>query len=185
MSLAGLTRVCAKNTAGNSLLWLIEASKISAVTIVADEVTVLTTTGTAADMQVYEVDQDTLVRIEEGKGNGSNISYIHAIEFTFSKPSAALRTALNALADASPCGMVAIMRDGNGVYWVIGWNALDLGSRGLRLVQDNFTSGLAPDDEAGSKSMIRLECKSGQKDLPVKSTSTVATAGPNVITAVP
>lgn len=181
MALAGFTKVCSKNTPGNSLLWLIEASKISTVTIVADGVTVLNTTATGDDFQVYEVDQDTLVRTEEGVGTGHNISYVHAIEFSLSKPSAALRTSINALADASPCGIVAIMRDGNGVYWVCGYNATDLASRGFKLVQDNMTSGTAPDDEEGSKDVIRLETKSGFKALPVTSGTTVTATGPNII----
>jgi len=179
MALAGFTKVCSKNTGGNSLLWLIEAAKINVVTIGADTVTGITTTGTPDDFNVYEVDQDTLVRTEEGVGTGSNMSYVHAIEFSLSKPSAAMRTSINAIADASPCGMVAIMRDGNGLYWLVGYSATDLASRGLRLVGDNFTSGTAPDDEEGSKDVIRLESKSGFKALPI--TGTPGTTGPNIL----
>lgn len=176
MALAGFTKICAKNTPGNSLLWLIEASKVSAVTIVTDEITVLTTT-TGSTFQVYEVDQDSLVRGEEGVGTSSNISYVHSIDFTLAKPTAAMRTAINALADASPCGIIAILKDGNGLYWVEGYNATDGTGRGLKLVTDSTTSGAAPDDEAGNKTTIRLETKSGFKSLPVKSTSVVAVSG--------
>jgi len=107
------------------------------------------------------------------------MSYVHAIEFSLSKPSAAMRTSINAIADASPCGMVAIMRDGNGLYWLVGYSATDLASRGLRLVGDNFTSGTAPDDEEGSKDVIRLESKSGFKALPI--TGTPGTTGPTIL----
>lgn len=176
MALANYTKTCSKNVPGNSLLWLIAASEIGSVTVVTDEITALTVT-TGATFKTFDVDQDTLVRMEEGTGTGFNISYVHSIEAAFSKPTKELRTALNAIADASPCGMVAIMRDGNGLYWVVGYNEVDLGTRGLKLVSDSTTSGAAPDDAEGSKSNIRLETKSGYKALPVKSTSTVAVSG--------
>jgi len=179
MALAGFTKICSKNTPGNSLLWLIEASKLNSVTITGDEVTAISTDATGDDFQVYEVDQDTLVRTEEGTGTGSNMSYIHAIEFSFSKPSAAMRTSINALADASPCGIVAIMRDGNGVYWLVGYNATDLASRGLKLVSDTMTTGTAPDDEEGSKDIIRLETKSGFKAVPLDATPSAT--GPTIL----
>ena len=175
-SLANYTKVCSKNVPGNSTLWLIEADSVSSATVVTDEITVLALTS-GSTFKVFDIDQDTLVRTEEGTGTGHNISYVHGIEFAFSKPSAAMRTAINAIADASPCGMVAIVKDGNGVYWVVGWNQTDLNERGLKLVQDSTTSGSAPDDAEGSKTMIRLETKSGYKALPVKSTSTVAVTG--------
>ena len=176
MALPGFTKICAKNTPGMSLLWLIEASSVTASTIVADEITVLTLL-TSTAFKVYEVDQDTLVRGEEGVGTSSNISYVHSIDFTLAKPTAAMRTSINALADASPCGMIAIMRDGNGLYWVVGYNATDGNSRGLKLVTDSTTSGAAPDDEDGQKTTIRLETKSGFKQLPVAAASTVAVGG--------
>jgi hypothetical protein len=176
MALANYVKSCSKNVPGNSLLWLGSSADVDTVTVVADELTLLTMV-TSKTFKTFDVDQDTLLRIEEGVGTGHNISYVHAIEAAFSKPSAALRTAMNNLADESPCGMIAIVRDGNGLYWVVGYNEVDKGTRGLKLVQDNTTSGAAPDDADGSKSSIRLETKSGYKALPVKSTSVVAVTG--------
>jgi hypothetical protein len=176
MALANYSKVCSKNVGGNSTLWLIEASSYSAHTIVSDEITVFTL-DTSTTFKTYEIDQDTLVRSEEAVGTGHNISYTHAVEFSLRKPSAAMRTAINAIADASPCGMIAVIKDGNGLYWVVGFNAQDLGDRGLKLVSETTTSGASPDDEEGSKTVIRLECKSGYKALPVASGSTVAVGG--------
>lgn len=176
MAIANYTKVCSKNVPGASLLWITESDNISSVTVVSDEVTVVTMNG-ATTFKVFDVDQDTLVRMEEGTGTGHNISYVHSIEAAFSKPSAAMRTALNSLADASPCGMIALVKDGNGTHWLVGYNEIDLGERGLKLVQDNVTTGSAPDDAEGSKATIRLETKSGYKALPVKAGSVIAVGG--------
>ena len=174
--IAGFTKVCSKNVPGNSVVWLTESDNIASVTVATGEITALTM-ATGKTFSVFDVDQDTLIRMEEGTGTGHNMSYVHSVEFALSKPSTHVRTAINNLADASPCGIVALIKDGNGTYWLEGYNEVDLLERGLKLVQDNTTSGTAPDDAEGSKSVIRLETKSGYKTLPVKSTSTVAVSG--------
>ena len=176
MALANYTKSCLKNIAGNSLLYVTEASNVTTVTVSNGEVTALTME-TSKTFKTVAMDIDTLQRTEEGKGFGTNIYYTHKIEATFSYLSTALRTFRNALADASPCGMIALVKDGNGTWWLVGYNEVDTTNRGLQLVQDNTTSGKKASEEAGGKASIILQSEDGYADLPVKSTSTVAVSG--------
>lgn len=176
MAIANYSKTCSKNVAGALTVWLTEATNITAGTVVNDEITVLTL-GTAKTFKTIDVDQDSITAMSEGTGTGSNISYVNSIEIKLSKLSAAQRTLINSLMDASPCGIVALVKDGNGLYQCYGWNETDLTTRGLKLVSDSFTTGTAPDDAEGNKSTIRLECKTGYRVLTVKSTSTVAVGG--------
>lgn len=166
MALATYAKSCVKNVAGNSQIWLTEAANITSITIVAGEVTVFTMSGVTKFLEV-EPDRDVLLRTQEGAGIGSNISYTHKIEMKFSKLSTGVNTLRNSLADASPCGIVAVVKDSNGTYWLVGWNASDLGTRGLELRTDNDTSGLIATDAEGGKASIVLETISGYLDLPL------------------
>jgi len=166
MAIATYARVCAKNVAGNSQIWLSEAGNITSITVVAGEVTVFTMLSSNKFMEV-QPKRDSLIRSDEGTGIGSNISYLHKIEMVFSKLALGVNTLRNSLADASPCGIVAVTKDSNGEYWLTGWNDTDLGNRGLELRIDSGTSGEAATNAEGGLNSITLETTSGYLDLPL------------------
>jgi hypothetical protein len=173
-ALANYTKTCTRNIAGNSTLYVNEAANISTVTVVAGEVTALTT---SSDFLTVDVDIDTLVRSQEGTGKKGNMTYLHKIEAVFSYLSATLNTFRDALVTASSCGIIVLTKDSNGVWWLTGWNEIDEGSRGLELITDNDTSGKESSEDGAGEAMISLQRPSGYLDLPVKSTSTVAVTG--------
>ena len=166
MAIATYARTCSKNIPGNGQIWLAEASNITSITITSGEVAAFTMEGVTKFLECQPT-IDTLVRSEEGTGTGSNISYVHKIDMTFSKLASGLVTFRDSLADASPCGIVAVTLDSNGTYWLTGWNATDLGNRGLELRADNSTSGTTPQDEEGGVATISLETISGYLDIPL------------------
>lgn len=168
MAIATYARACSKNVSGNSQIWLSEAPNISSITITSGEATAFTMVSTNKFMEV-QAEIDSIIRTEEGTGTGSNISYLHKIEMKFSKLATGLNTLRNSLADSSPCGMVAVTKDGNGTYWLTGWNATDLGNRGLELRTDNINSGGTPSDEEGGINSLSLETTSGYVDIPLSS----------------
>jgi hypothetical protein len=176
MALANYSKTCTKNVGGCGLFYLLEVADLNVVTISNGEVTALTLK-TAKTFKVIDNDLDTLIRSQEGAGSGNKFAYNHKIEAKFSKPSTALNTLRDAIVDASACGLIALTKDGNGTWWMTGYNATDGIERALRIKTDSDTTGGAPDDEAGSMCTISLECKSGYLDLPIKSTSTVAIGG--------
>ena len=175
MAIAVYTKACSKNTPGNSQIWIAEAPNITSITITAGEAAAFTMDSGKKFLEA-QADIDKLTRSQEGTGTGSNISYLHKIEMVFSKLALGLNTFRDSLADASPCGMVAVTKDSNGTYWLTGWNANDLGNRGLELRTDNDTSGAAPTDEDSGASTITLETTSGSLDLPL-STAGVTSFG--------
>lgn len=177
MAIANYSKTCAANRPGNSTLWITEKSNISSVTFSGGEVTAMTMT-TSGTFKTVAIDQDTLERVEEGKGSKTgNISYKHQIKFKLSKLATAMNTFRNALAEASICGMVGLIKDGNGTWWVVGYNESDLGERPLRLMTNNSKSGVTPQDEDAANAEIVLETDSGYPAYPVASGKTVAVTG--------
>jgi hypothetical protein len=88
----------------------------------------------------------------------------------FSKPSLALNTLRDSLANGSPCGILAIVTDGNGTSWLVGYNATDGSNRALYLATDSLNSGAAPADDGSQAITLALECNSGYLSLPFDAT---------------
>lgn len=170
MSIAAYTKACSKNVGGNSAVYLTEASSLTSVTVAAGEISAaLTMSGTLTFHEV-QADLDSVVHTQEGAGNQSNIAYTHKVEMVFAKPSVGLNTLRDSLADGSPCGILAIVTDGNGVSWLVGYNVTDGTNRALYLVTDTLNSGAAPADEEGQAITVALECQSGYLSLPFDAT---------------
>lgn len=166
MAIAAYTKSCTKNVAGNSAIYYVEVSDVTAITVTAGEISALTAT---TGFKQAQADLDSIVRTEEGAGTGGNIAYTHRVEAKYSKPTAALNILRISLAEASACGILVIVTDGNGTSWLVGYNETDGFNRPLRLVQDAFNSGAAPTDEE-QKTTIALEGVNGYVSLPFNST---------------
>ena len=174
-AIAVFNRTCAKNVGGNATLFWTEMASMTSFTVTAGEISAVTPNATARFMEA-QGDIDTIVRKETGEGVGNNIKYVHRLEVKFQKPSTALNTLRNSLADASPCGILAIVQDNNGKCWLMGWNQTDLKLRGLRLKQDSIESGAKPSDEA-NQCTIALETETGYVCLPFDAALTAAILG--------
>jgi len=166
--IATFTKTCTKNIAGNSALYVTEAASVDAVTVTSGEITAITMNTTLLFQQV-QGDLDSISRTEEGEGSQTNISYTHRVEARFAKPSKAVNTLRNSLADASACGILAIVTDGNGVSWLVGYNEADGVERALYLQTDSVTSGAEPTEEDAQAVTIALECSNGYVALPFES----------------
>ena len=173
MAIAVYTKVCAKNTAGNTRVFIAEAANITSVTGAATEISAITM-ATGKTFHEVQADIDTVIRTEVAEGKRSNISYTHRVEMHLAKPILAMNTFRESLSAASPCGMCAIVQDANGESWLVGWNESDCGNRGLFLAQDDSNSGATPNDEDGNIVMIALETSSGYLDIPFDDTEKAA-----------
>lgn len=169
MAIAVYTKACAKNTGGNSRVFTTEASNVSSVTVTSNEIAAVTM-GTGKTFHEVQADIDTVIRTETAEGRRNNISYTHRVEMKFAKPSTELNIFRDALADASPCGIMAIVQDGNGECWMVGYNEADTTNRALYLAQDDTTSGALPSDEEGNTISVALETTSGYVDIPFDAT---------------
>lgn len=169
-AIAVYTKVCAKNVSGNTALYWCEISNITSFTITAGEISTVTV-ATGKKFLKADAEIDTIDRTEVETGTGSNLSIKHTVMAKFNKPSTALNTLRNSLADASPCGIYAIVTDGNGTSWLVGYNATDTNKRPLRLISGTVNSGLTPADAEGNRYSITLETDNGYVCLPFDATN--------------
>jgi len=168
-AIVAFTKSCTKNVGGNSAVYVTEAANINAVTVTSGEISALTMDSGKTFHEV-QTDLDSIIHTQEGAGNSSNIGYTHRVEMGFAKPSTTLNTLRDSLANASPCGILAIVTDGNGTSWLVGYNETDGYNRALRLVQDNMASGAEPNEDDAQRVSIALECINGYLSLPFDST---------------
>lgn len=175
MAIAVYTKSCSKNVAGNTALFLTDIANVVSVTVTSGEITAITM-DTGDHFFEVDADQDSIVRTEEGTGNGNNISYVHKVAAKFAKPSKELNTLRNSLADGSPCGILAIVADGNGQAWLVGYSVAEGFKRPLRLMKDSLNSGGSPADE-GQGVDVELESTNGYPAIPFDSTNSGTIVG--------
>jgi hypothetical protein len=170
MAIAAYTKACSKNVGGNSACYVTEAANLTTVTVTSGEISAaLTMSGTETFHEV-QADLDSVLHTQEGEGSQSNIAYTHRVEMKFAKPSVELNTLRNSLADASACGILAIVTDGNGKSWLVGYNETDGTNRALYLANDSLNSGAEPAEDDGQAITVALECQSGYLSLPFDAT---------------
>lgn len=154
MALDALVKTCSKNVAGNSnKVFFGHVIDVTTIALTNNEISTLTST---AKFQVYQAEIDS-VKFEIKGTAGQNFFSTQTLTMKFAKMSAALKVALNALADAIPCGVLAIHSDGNGVGWLTGYDtaALDPISRPYNKMEITFDSGSKPSDaEAGAVTVV-------------------------------
>ena len=176
MAIASYSKACSKNVGGNSAVYVTEATNLSSATVTAGEISAVTM-ATGKTFQEVQADLDSVVHTQEGAGSQNNISYTHRVEMRFAKPSTELNTLRDSLADASPCGILCIVQDGNGESWLVGYNATDLTNRALYLATDSLNSGTEPAEEDSQAVTVALECQSGYLSLPFYDTLKASISG--------
>jgi len=165
MALAVYNSSTSKSSGGNQLLAITEIANIASITLTTGEVSTMTM-GSGLTFKKIGIEQDSLQRTHGGQGSKNNIGFVHQIKYSLSDPNVDLETHADALADASPAGMAAIVLDGNSQAWLIGYNDTEFGNRPMRLVNDDFDSGLEPIGDDIQNNDFTLECKSSRRALP-------------------
>lgn len=168
MAIAVYPKVCSANIPGNSTILFTEVGNLTSITIVSEEITVVTMSGGNKFLQ-FDADPDSVKMTLEGTG-GTSFFQNNKIEARFSKLTKELITAKQSLVDAVTCGMLAVVLDGNGQAWLMGWSTSDLGRRPLNKITANFDSGMKPSDEDTAAYLITIEGESGVDPLPFEST---------------
>ena len=171
MTVAVYQKACSKNVSGNSKIFVAEAANVSAITVTAGEISAIT--GAEAFKEI-QVELDTIVRTEEKIAGKLNHTFDVSINMKLAHPSKDLNTLRNSLVSASPCGMLALVRDHNGEWWLVGYNELDLVTRPLFLAQDNMTTGAELIDIEGNKASLILSRSLADASLPLDATLAAA-----------
>lgn len=149
---AGLAKVCSARSGGLITLYLANVDDVSSFTLNA-------TTGeyTAVTMASGKVfykfafKQDSGERKEDGAiSDGGAFSVAHSVEVYIENLTQTIRNRMQDVADASACGMVAIVEDANNIKWVVGYSENFLKERPLKLSSNAGTSGKAFTDPNGS-----------------------------------
>lgn len=151
-------RTCAKNVAGTQAIWIAEKSVVTAITVTSGEISAIT--GTTPFMRV-DADQDKMNWEQtDEKVGANNVKFSNLVEFAISKLNKEMNTFVQALIDASPCGLYAIVKDGNGQNWLVGYDATSLTTRPLRYNNGKQKTGKLIGEEDGSTKVIQLtnEC---------------------------
>lgn len=170
MGIINFIRTCAKNIGGNMYVFLTEVANIYSITVTAGEVSDIKMVDTNTFKQI-QADANGIVRLcLEGSTEQSKVFYNHTVAMTISKARTELNDLANQLAEASACGIVAIVMDSNGQSWLVGYGETDKGERPLFLQADNFTSGKDLTEPEGGKRTFQLFTTSGFIDLPMNAT---------------
>lgn len=175
MALAIFTQTCQKNVSGASKVFIAEKSVATAFTITSGEISAVT--GTTPFMRVDAM-QDSVSWSEVGEKIGlNNWKITNTIEFDVMPPTKDTNTFLQALIDGSPCGLFALIVDGNGKCWIVGHNATDIRNRPLMLTKQDHKTGKGLSEAEGNTVRIALGNECGGLALPLDSTLTAAVLG--------
>jgi hypothetical protein len=175
MALAIFTRTCAKNVSGASKVFVAENATITAITVASGEISAIT--GTTPFMRV-DAEQDSVSWEQKVERIGNNNSKVtNTIDFQVAPPATATNTFLQALIDGSPCGLFAIVIDGNGRCWLVGYNTTDLKNRPLRTNNITTKTGKNISEVDGQLASIQLFNEASGIALPFDTTLTAAIVG--------
>jgi len=151
-------RVCGKNVAGTQKIFIAEKSVVTAITVTTGEISAIT--GTTPFMRV-DAEQDSCNWEQSDERVGANnTKFSNLVEFMIAKPTKEMNTFVQSLIDASPCGLYAIVTDGNGQNWLVGYDSTSLTSRPLRYNSGKQKTGKNLSETEGQNKVIQLtnEC---------------------------
>jgi hypothetical protein len=166
MAITGLTRTCTANKSGVNGLWICEVADVGTPTVSNGEITALTGSATYHKC-VPDIDEIDHTEKIENTPNGSKVTQTLTVKVT--NLTTIVAVYIQALLDASPCGMVAIYLDANNKAWLLGWNESDLSNRPLRFKTNDKKTGKAPGED-GNNTMFVLESIMTKPALPFNAT---------------
>lgn len=158
---AGYTYTCEANTGGATNIWIANASDITSMTKTGDIYTAITMVATKVFYE-FEVETDSLEYVENvAKGDRRSYSVEHMANMFFTKNSSTQGVALQSLIDCSPCGLILVIKDNNGVQKVMGYSEAFGTDRPAYVETIESTTGAAITDSNGSQ----VQLKSTDADL--------------------
>ena len=172
MALTKYSKVCSKNTPGNSKLFFAHIADIQSITVTSGQISAITMV-TGKKFVEFGAEIDTIQLTQEGKGKFAYFDSKKLIA-KFAKKTPTLVSAKNELADAVVCGVVVIRVDNNGQAWLSGWDANNYGKRPYNQIDVTYDSGTKISDEEGNVMTITLTCESTSDELAFDTTINTA-----------
>jgi len=183
MALDAYVKECAKNVAGNfNKVYITEAVNLTGVTGTT-EITAVTMSG-ATKFHLYQAEIDS-VQMKVEANSGQNYFTTQTLIMKFAKRSALLTTAIENLINNIPCGLCAIRVDGNGIAWLIGFDAaaVDKTSRPINKIKISYDSGSKPSDDGMNAVTVELSRESEYDEIPFNTALSTAIATTDTGTA--
>jgi hypothetical protein len=172
MSLGIFTQVCAKNVSGASVIYISDKTLATSFTISSTPFEITAIGGTTPFYRVDTI-QDSVEWNEEGNRIGlNNWAIKNTVNFDIMAPNKTTSVFLQQLLDGSPCGLYALILDGNSVAWIIGVNPTDGVNRPLRLGKQSHKTGKGLSAADGNIIQISMENECSGLAIPLNSTLT-------------
>lgn len=153
---AGFTKVCQSNSGGAVRVWIANVADVASFTINAG-----TGAYSACTMQSgkvfykFEFEQDSaFFKWIPAMSDSGSFSIDKSVEFYLKYITQTHRNALQDIADASACGMIVIVEDGNGQKWVHGYSEKFILDRPMKLRGGESNSGKVFSDPNGSNVIL-------------------------------
>ena len=148
MALTGFVRACGLLSGGVKKLWLVEVADLTSFTFTTPAYSTATMVASKVFKQ-YEFDPDSFELKEDVTVENNCMKVVHGIDFYLTKMSATTRAAVEEIALASACGLIAIAEDNNGNKWVLGYSENHQKLRPLLLKTAKGSSGKKLTDANG------------------------------------
>ncbi len=158
---AGFSKVCESSSGGLLEVHLANVDDVTSFTLTGEDYTAVTMVATKVFYK-FEFEQDTAeYRENVERSDTGAVSATHEVEFQITKMTSASRAAIQEIMDASPCGLIAIVKDGNGNQWTSGYSEVALLERPMRIASDTSATGKAFTDS--NASIVMLSSVDGEK----------------------
>ncbi len=139
---AGFTKDCLARSGGLVEVHLANRDDVSSFTLTGDKYTAANMVGGAVFFK-FEFDQDSANFAQNATRENRSLLIEHILEFILGRIDTDQRNRLQEVADASNCGMFAIIKDANGLFWVLGFSEKFLKERPLELQTGASDTGKA------------------------------------------
>ncbi len=146
---AGFVKTCAARSGGLVEVFLANRDDVDTFTISGGIYTAVSMVGSGV-FHKFEFEQDTANLLETATRENGSLKIDHILEFFLGKLDQTQRDRLQEIADASNCGMVAIVKDANVQRWVVGYSENFLKERPLELQTGAGDTGKAFTDLNGT-----------------------------------
>lgn len=144
---AARTKVCSAVSGGLNSIWLMDEADLTSFTLTGEAYSAYTTTGS---FYKFEFAQDLAEFRETGARENNSYQNTQEVEFAFTGLTQTDRDHIADIIDSSTCGIVAIVKDSDGVKWVVGYSENQGKERPLKLTSDTTLTGKGMTDSKGS-----------------------------------
>ncbi len=151
---AGFVKTCVARSGGLVEVFLANRDDVDTFTLSGGVYTVANMVGSGV-FHKFEFDQDSANLLETATRENRSLKIDHIIEFFLGKLDQVMRDRMQEIADASNCGMIAIVKDANGLFWVVGYSEKQLKERPLELQTGAGDTGKAFTDPSGTTVTIQ------------------------------